>query len=595
MLSPEARVVAIDFLRPPAEYVLDQAVLTTFCLDLEALLALPLAVLAHADGGVEEVLADPLLLLEALREAGDRVHVFVDQGGIAIPRTERSLYAMLEPSVHPVRAPNGGAFHPKVWVARFVRDGEPPLIRVAVLSRNLTFDRSWDIALTSEAVPKGKRRKRESRALGELLRLLPGIAVAAVSDVVRGSIEALAAEADRCAFPGPDGFAESVEFHLLGASGKVGKPWLPRESGLRLLAISPFIAPGAADALAATVDGEKTLIGRQDALDALPEVSLAAWSEVLVLAEAAAAELDDESSDRPDGLHAKLVAIEHGRQASWFVGSANLTNAAYRNRNVEVMASITGGKWRNGIAKFLESGFRELCEPYRRLTPEVIASELAKVRERLEVARKALLADGALKIECSGGETGWRWRLDGALALPDGVQVHAWPVSLDAQKARELNLPLEWVLPIERLTAFVAFRISAVGAKVDDVRLTLLLPATGMPENRMSFVLRSLIDSPERFLQFLRALLGGLDGLVDWSKAAGANGESFLWGSGLGGESLLEDLVRIAAREPKRLDPVRRLIADLRQTEEGRNVVDDELLAVWNAVEAALGARVRAQ
>jgi hypothetical protein len=167
-------------------------------------------------------------------------------------------------------------------------------------------------------------------------------------------------------------------------------------------------------------------------------------------------------------------------------------------------------------------------------------------------------------------------------------------VSLDAQKARELELPLEWVLPIERLTAFVAFRISAVDAKVDDVRLTLLLPATGLPDDRMSFVLRSLIDSPERFLQFLRALLGGLDGLVDWSKGAGAKGESFTWSSGLGGESLLEDLVRIAAREPKRLDPVRRLIADLRATEEGRAVVSDELLAVWNAVEAALGARARA-
>jgi hypothetical protein len=63
MLSPEPRAVAIDFLRPPPGYVLDVAVLTTFSLDLEALLALPLAVLAHADGGVEEVLADPLLLL----------------------------------------------------------------------------------------------------------------------------------------------------------------------------------------------------------------------------------------------------------------------------------------------------------------------------------------------------------------------------------------------------------------------------------------------------------------------------------------------------------------------------------------------------
>ena len=70
MLSPDTRTIAIDLLRPPAGCRLDKAVLTTYSLDLEALLALPLAVLAHADGGMEELLADPLLLLEALRQAG---------------------------------------------------------------------------------------------------------------------------------------------------------------------------------------------------------------------------------------------------------------------------------------------------------------------------------------------------------------------------------------------------------------------------------------------------------------------------------------------------------------------------------------------
>ncbi|WP_435106694.1 hypothetical protein [Arhodomonas sp. AD133] len=78
MLSPDARAVATDILRPPAGYRLDRTVMTTYSLDLEVLLALPLAVLAQADGGVEELLEDPLLLLEALREASDRVHVFVD-------------------------------------------------------------------------------------------------------------------------------------------------------------------------------------------------------------------------------------------------------------------------------------------------------------------------------------------------------------------------------------------------------------------------------------------------------------------------------------------------------------------------------------
>ena len=179
MLPPDSRTTAFELIRPPSGYRLDFAVLTTYTLDLEALLVLPLSVLAHPDGGLEELLADPLRLHQAIRDAGDRVHAFVDEKGIAIPRGARSLYSMLESSVHPVRAPNRGAFHPKVWVARFTAADEAAedLLRVAVLSRNLTFDRSWDVALASEALLRSRRRVAASRPLHDLLLALPQLAV----------------------------------------------------------------------------------------------------------------------------------------------------------------------------------------------------------------------------------------------------------------------------------------------------------------------------------------------------------------------------------------------------------------------------------
>ena len=78
-----------------------------------------------------------------------------------------------------------------------------------------------------------------------------------------------------------------------------------------------------------------------------------------------------------------------------------------------------------------------------------------------------------------------------------------------------LTLPLTWRMPTNLLTAFVAIRLSVRNVEVDDIRLSLLLPASGMPDNRITHVLRNLIDSPERFMRFLRALLGGLDSLLD--------------------------------------------------------------------------------
>lgn len=583
MLSPDTRTVAVDLLRPPPGQQLDFAVLTTYSLDLEALLALPLAVLAHADDGVDELLEDPLRLLEALRAAGERVHVFVDVGGIAIPRAARPLYTMLETSVHPVRAPNGGAFHPKVWVARFVGDASIRTLRVAVLSRNLTFDRSWDLALASESEPSG-RNVAATRGLADLVRRLPELAGHDVSDAMKQSVLDLADELTKTAFPAPERFESPVWFEALGLDDGVKRPWKPRSDGNRLLAIAPFANRTALDTLVKLSTGERTLVSRAESLDCLPEDALAPWNTVLVLSDVVADEADDGTSQRPSGLHAKAIGIEHSWDVTWFVGSANLTASAFTGRNVEVMASITARKSAEGIDRFKE-GFLSLCAPYRR-SPAPVVDELVAAQKRLEEVRTAIL-DSALRLKCVERADGWDLQVGGTPALPSTVAAATWPISLSEDLAQPLSDAARWHIPIARLTGFLAIRLEATDAKLDAVRFTMKVPVDGMPEGRMAQVLRTLIDSPERFLQFLRALLGGLDGMVDnVLDERGAGGAA--WGVGLGGESLLEDLVRVAARDPARLEPVRRLIRDLRSTDEGRKIVPDDLYALWTVVDAAL-------
>ena len=51
--------------------------------------------------------------------------------------------------------------------------------------------------------------------------------------------------------------------------------------------------------------------------------------------------------------------------------------------------------------------------------------------------------------------------------------------------------------------------------------------------------------------------------------------------------------MRVASREPERLEPVRKLIDDFRRTEEGRRIVPDELFGIWTAVDGALRKRGR--
>ena len=616
MLSPDSRTTAFELIRPPAGYRLDFAVLTTYTLNLEALLVLPLSVLAQPEGGLEDLLVDPLQLHQALREAGDRVHVFVDRTGIATPRSARPLYSMLESSVHPVRAPNGGIFHPKVWVARFAAMDETAedLLRVAILSRNLTFDRSWDVALASEALFRSRRYVEASRPLHDFMGALPYLATDAhrmPQDVVE-RVETLADQVCQTAFPSPDGFNSPIEFHALGLTERP-QAWNPPSKGYCALAVAPFVTRMALDAVGGLSGHDRVLVSRQEELDKLPEDALAAWKQIFVLSDTAQGEAEDgpanadeegradtvgpEKGDsgtgtavHPSGLHAKMIAVEHGWHVTWSVGSANLTWPAFTGRNVEMMASITGKKGGvngRGIGHFLDGGFRELCVPYQRTEPEEVDPCVSEAEVRLEAARDAL-ADADLRVVCAPGDDLWTLTVEGDVQLGADICVVAWPVSIGEDQALGLPGPLQWKLPLADLTAFIGFRLSVGVQGVDDIRMALRLPAEGMPDDRMHHVLRGLLDSPGKFLRFLRALLGGLDQLVGWTRDEGKGNGSASWGVGAGGETLLDDLVRTASRDPERLEPVRRLINDLRKTEEGRRIVPDDLLAVWTAVEEAL-------
>ena len=597
MLSPETRTVAFELLCPPAGHDLDFALLTTYTLDLEAMLALPLSVLARADKGIEDLLADPLLLLEALRRTGDQIHVFVDRMGIAIPQSRRELYAALEPSLHPVKAPGNGAFHPKVWLLRFLTKDRPPLLRIAVLSRNLTFDRSWDVALVSEGSPKPKRRSSASQQLASFIRRLPDLAAEhnpnSLKPNIVDRIRNLADEVSRTSFPAPDGFDDKpIKFHVRGLSHS-RLPWHPISDAQRTLAIAPFVNRVALGAIAKIGEGERILVSSQESLDKLHEESLEQWNPVFTLNVATEIEPEDGISHRLSGLHAKILSFERGWNVTWYVGSANLTAAALKGKNVEVMASITarkgraGGKTGQGIDRFFESGFRELCAPYQRGEGQTDEPDVVEAHKRLEKSRDILL-QADLRVTCLPLVDDWILRLEGTVELlPDDVTVTVWPISITEEQAQSLNLPLNWTLPVQRLTCLVAFRLHVPMKDVEDITFALRLPIAGLPPDRLHHVLRSLIGDTERFLAFLRALLGGFDGLAEPLHGEGSN-EGGIWMFGMDDETLLEDLVRTASRDPERLEPVRSLIESILETDEGNQIVPTSFLNIWDAVNEAL-------
>ena len=145
-----------EMLLPPQGYVLEQAVGTTYSLDLEALTAISIALGLKEDTD-SELLQNPISMLNALQKVSEKVLIFCEAGQITVPGKPSPLNILLEKMVIPVALPKVRglkgypAFHPKTWILQYVNPEGDRKYRFAVLSRNLTFDRSWDISMCMDS------------------------------------------------------------------------------------------------------------------------------------------------------------------------------------------------------------------------------------------------------------------------------------------------------------------------------------------------------------------------------------------------------------------------------------------------------------
>ena len=525
------------------------------------------------------------------------------------------LFNYLEKSIIEVRSPHPeGIFHPKVWVLRFVdKSGKCVFYRFLCLSRNITFDKSWDTILSIEGEVK-KRFFSKNKPLSEFINALPGLSKNRLNRRFHKEMEGIADEIRHVDFEPPSNF-EDFQFWSLGLDRNGKFPII--KDYWSMLVVSPFLTDGLLQRLALK-KSENILVSRVEELDCLKPETREKFKKIYFMDEAAgdeeegSIETSSDSSRKSDldkesdlsGLHAKLFIAETGWDAHIWTGSANATFNAF-NMNVEFLVELVGKRSKVGIKKFIEESeeendkkkgnttFRDLLFEYqsaerpvkerekeleRKL--EIILKQIANTNFRVQVLSDIKKTSYTLQLDAQGIK-----RIKGV----EGIKCRVWPISLNSYKSYLFDLsnpklPILFSdLPFDKLTGLFAFKL-----KVKDIEknFVLNLPIKGLPPDREDKMLQTMISSQDKFLHYLLLLLyegesAFLAALME-TKRKGTQKRRRDW---FFGEDmpLFEELVRAYSRYPEKIERIAELVDDLSKTEKGKKVLPEEFQRLWAA------------
>ena len=486
--------------------------------------------------------------------------------------------------------------HPKVWALRYVADDQPPRYRLVCQSRNLTFDTSWDtsLVLEGELMEHRVRGFSVNRPLEDFFRSLPGLACRPMSGSQRDLVELCADELYRVRFHPPEGL-EVERFWSFGF-GSVN-PDFPDLKSRPILVVSPFLGGEFLRSIAERRP-QSFLVSRRDSLLTAPRDALSGFTDIYSFK--AGLELEPEDGEAYlaplGGLHAKVLVIDDGWNVRLVVGSGNSTAAA-KGRvpcNIEFMVELSGRKSKFGIDTFLKPGkdsdagtFRSLIEPFDKSELGTVSEdEDANTLELTLEAAAASLARVDVKghVEAAGDRYVLRLEISEPVhSGPSVGTVTCWPVSLSDARSQPFADGSEFSdMSIDDLSCFLAIEIRAsLSGRSARKRFVRPVEVDGLPEDRLPRLLAGMLNNRARLMQLLWLLLSPDDDLTfaEFDQFFGNDGQRFV--VSLSSPGLMERMLETLHSGPDRLDAVASLVAELRKTEAGAELLGADFDAVW--------------
>ncbi len=481
--------------------------------------------------------------------------------------------------------------------------------RLLVLSRNLTFDHSWDTVLSLDGEVMNRSNGYSSnRPLAKFFGVLPSMASVELTADRLESLALMTQELRKVRFTPPDGI-QSVEF-LPMTAGR-GSNW-PFDSVRvdRMLVISRFLAEGSLKRLSSRGRGN-ILVSDFNTLGEIRPHALDGYERVAVLSDTAEFDLGKTEELKPaeaaleeeapalSGLHAKVYVADSGSDGYIWTGSANATEAAFSS-NVEFMVRLQGPKSRCGVNAVLgkeesPQSLSYLLRPYLAETftpPDAIEKALDS---KLEAARRSI-ADARLVLEVveqAKDSYGLALNLEAGstFEFSSGVTGECRPITVAGGRALvdSASGPATVLnfgpLTLEALTSFVAIDLSASAeGRSRRTSFTLKLPLSGEPEDRGGRLLTAILADKNSVQRYLLLLLSEAASTPGEVAALARNLDEGGWSrpeSNFFSLPVFEMMLRALSSNPASLDRVADLITVLSETAEGRDLLPAGFQDVW--------------
>ena len=582
MLNPNNdRLDYGQILAPPAGYNLDFAVGTTYSLNLDALVGASLA-LGLSEETDSELMNNPVCLLEALRSTGDNVALFCEGGQIHMPNRVTPLYILLEKMVFSVKTPKRKgiaaypSFHPKFWLIRYRNHDGYLRYRVIVLSRNLTFDRNWDIAYYMDGhVTADTTDKNEPVCdfLRYLVAQLPG--TEAGKDKAK-KIRALIRELPNVIFEPTEKAFYDYEFIPNGVRRASGGVYQFDETDLfkdtfhEILIISPFLSGGVIrdfndrNTRSLINDARYMLITREMSLGRLKPEDVSHF-QIYTMRDAV---IDGETaiSDEAQGIqkqdiHAKIYMIRKYSSSDLYLGSLNAShNAVYGN--IEFMIRLRSKRRYLDLDKLAASLFGTEKDgsdnPFQEVTLQTaIVEEEDEPTKALDAVVKEINRSNPSAAVHPEDEEYYSASVHFESCDTKGYQISIRP--LLSRRTEEFSSDVLFTrLTITQLSEFYVIAVSD-GEQI--VERVLIIPTDGLPDDREKQVVSSVVSDRDCFYRYIAFLLGD-DSILSMLETNITGGEAHdaMNRQGYHVPALYEKMLQTAAVNPEKFKGIEYLM-----------------------------------